>query len=62
VPNIGPLEIALLLGIALILFGPKRLPQLGRSVGKGVREFRTSVNEITGEDSASAKKADKETA
>jgi sec-independent protein translocase protein TatA len=54
VPNIGPLEIALVLGIALIIFGPKRLPQLGRSAGKGIREFRSSVSEITDHTSGEA--------
>jgi len=42
--NIGPLEIALVLIIALVVFGPKRLPELGRSLGKGIREFRGSVS------------------
>ncbi len=41
--NIGPLEIAIVLIIALIVFGPKRLPELGRSMGKGIREFRSSI-------------------
>ena len=42
-PNIGPLEIVLVLIIALIVFGPKRLPELGRSMGRGIREFKNSV-------------------
>lgn len=41
--NIGPLEIIVVLIIALIVFGPKRLPELGRSLGKGIREFRGSL-------------------
>jgi sec-independent protein translocase protein TatA len=45
--NIGPLEIAIVLIIALLVFGPKRLPELGKSLGKGIREFKGS---ITGED------------
>jgi sec-independent protein translocase protein TatA len=44
--NIGPLEIGIVLVIALLVFGPKRLPELGRSLGKGIREFKGS---ITGE-------------
>jgi sec-independent protein translocase protein TatA len=43
-PNIGPLELAIVLIIALVVFGPKRLPELGRSLGKGIREFRSSVS------------------
>jgi sec-independent protein translocase protein TatA len=43
-PNIGPLELAIVAIIALIIFGPKRLPELGRSIGDGLREFRSSVS------------------
>lgn len=43
-PNVGPLELAIVLIIALIVFGPKRLPELGRSLGKGIREFRGSLS------------------
>jgi sec-independent protein translocase protein TatA len=42
-PNIGPLEIAIVLIIALVVFGPKRLPELGRSAGNGLREFKSSI-------------------
>jgi len=42
--NIGPLEIIVVLIIALVVFGPKRLPELGRSLGRGIREFRGSVS------------------
>ena len=41
--NIGPLEIGLVLLIVLVIFGPKRLPQLGRSLGSGMREFKDAV-------------------
>ena len=46
-PNIGPLEIAIVLVIVLIIFGPKRLPGLGKQLGTGMREFKES---ITGKD------------
>lgn len=42
-PNIGPLEIGIVLVIALIVFGPKKLPELGHSLGKGIREFKGSI-------------------
>jgi sec-independent protein translocase protein TatA len=42
-PNIGPLEIGIVLLIALIVFGPKKLPDLGKSLGKGIREFKGSI-------------------
>jgi sec-independent protein translocase protein TatA len=38
------MEILIVLIIALVVFGPKRLPELGKSVGKGIREFRGSVS------------------
>jgi sec-independent protein translocase protein TatA len=47
-PTPGPLEIIILLVIVLLIFGPKRLPDLGRSMGRGMREFKDSV---TGKDS-----------
>ena len=43
-PNVGPLELAIVLIIALVIFGPKRLPDLGRSLGKGMREFKDSIS------------------
>jgi sec-independent protein translocase protein TatA len=43
-PNIGLPEIAIILVIALIVFGPKRLPELGRSMGRGIREFKNSLS------------------
>jgi sec-independent protein translocase protein TatA len=43
-PNVGPLELIVVLIIALVIFGPKRLPELGRSLGKGIREFRGSLS------------------
>jgi sec-independent protein translocase protein TatA len=41
--NIGPMEVLVVLVIALVVFGPKRLPDLGHSLGKGIREFKGSV-------------------
>jgi sec-independent protein translocase protein TatA len=46
-PSIGPLELAIVLLIVLVIFGPKRLPGLGRQLGSGMREFKES---ITGKD------------
>lgn len=42
-PNIGPMEILVVLIIALVVFGPKRLPELGSSLGKGIREFKGTI-------------------
>jgi len=41
--GIGPLELAIVLVIVLVIFGPKRLPALGRQLGSGMREFRDSI-------------------
>ena len=41
--TIGPLELLIVLGIVLLIFGPKRLPGLGRQLGSGMREFRDSI-------------------
>jgi sec-independent protein translocase protein TatA len=43
-PNIGPLELVVVLVIALIVLGPKRLPDVGRSLGRGMREFRNAIS------------------
>ena len=58
-PNIGPMEILIVLIVALVIFGPKRIPELGRSVGNGIREFRGTVS---GEQAAIAQSEPKPTA
>jgi sec-independent protein translocase protein TatA len=42
-PSIGPMEMIIVLAIALLVVGPKKLPELGRSLGGGMREFKDSV-------------------
>jgi sec-independent protein translocase protein TatA len=42
-PNIGPMELIVVLVIALVVLGPKKLPEVGRSIGRGVREFKESI-------------------
>jgi sec-independent protein translocase protein TatA len=59
-PNIGPLEIAIVLIIVLIIFGPKRLPELGRSMGRGIREFRSSIGGDKDKDEAEEKRRELE--
>ncbi len=55
--NIGPLEIVVVLIIALVVFGPKRLPELGNSLGKGIREFKETVTGEKDDDADSDTKA-----
>ena len=42
-PNVGPMELVIVLVVALIVLGPKRLPEVGRSLGNGLREFKDSL-------------------
>ncbi len=44
--SIGGTELLIILVIALVAFGPKRLPELGRTIGKGLREFRRASNDL----------------
>lgn len=54
-PNIGPTELIIVLVIVLLIFGPKRLPGLGKQLGTGMREFKDS---ITGKDKDDGDDAD----
>ena len=47
--NIGPTEMIFLMVILLLVFGAKRLPELGSGLGKGIREFKKSMREINAE-------------
>lgn len=44
IPNIGPLEIAIVLAVLLVVFGPRKLPELGRSAGQTITSFRESIS------------------
>jgi len=44
--NVGPWELVLILVIVLLVFGPGKLPEVGRYLGKGIREFKKSVNAL----------------
>ena len=48
--NVGPMELIIVLVIALLVLGPKRLPEAGRAVGKGMREFKDSLSGINADD------------
>jgi sec-independent protein translocase protein TatA len=46
----GPLELVLVLVIALLIFGPKKLPEIGKAIGNAIRNFRSSANKLTSEE------------
>ena len=48
--NIGPMELIVVLIIALVVLGPKKLPDVGKSLGKGMREFKDSISGMSGND------------
>jgi sec-independent protein translocase protein TatA len=57
-PNIGPMELVVVLVIALVVLGPKRLPAAGRSLGQGIREFKDSIGGKSREDAPAALEVD----
>ena len=56
-PGIGPMELVIVLVIALVVLGPKRLPDAGRSLGEGIRGFKSSLT--GGDDEAAPKSLDR---
>ncbi len=48
--NLGPGELLLILAIALVVLGPKKLPEAGRSLGRGMREFKQSLSNMSSND------------
>ncbi len=44
--KLGPMELLILLVIVLVIFGAKRVPEIGASIGKGIREFKRGMNDI----------------
>ena len=58
--RIGPMEIILIVGVALLIFGPSKLPQLGRSVGESIKGFKDAMKGGVGADIAEVTKEIKE--
>jgi sec-independent protein translocase protein TatA len=48
--DISPVQIIIVLAIALLIFGPKRLPEMGRSIGRGIRDFKDGLTNDTRDD------------
>ena len=59
-PNIGPMELIIVLVIVLVIFGPKKLPGLGRSLGTSMREFKDSISGKDDDKSISAADEDED--
>lgn len=57
-PNIGPTELIIVLAIVLIVFGPKKLPGLGRSLGASMREFKDSIGGSKDDDRSELESSD----
>ena len=57
-PNIGPLEIGLIVLVILLLFGATRLPKLGKSMGQSIRGFKTGLQEDAPDDEKKASKGE----
>ena len=60
--GLGYQELLIILVIVLILFGANRLPELAKSLGSSVKEFKKGVNEVKGEDTAAARKEEEKKA
>lgn len=58
--GIGGMEILVILVIALVVFGPKKLPEMGRSLGKAIREFKSAGNDIQDELNRAVNENDKD--
>ncbi|MCY3550332.1 MAG: twin-arginine translocase TatA/TatE family subunit [Candidatus Poribacteria bacterium] len=58
--GIGGIEIFIILMVALVIFGPKKLPEMGRSLGKAIREFKNVGNDLQDELTKAADEIDKE--
>lgn len=56
-PHIGPMELVLIAVIALIIFGPGKLPEVGKAVGKSIREFKESLSGNDQADEAKSRRA-----
>ncbi len=59
-PSIGPWELILILAVVLIIFGPGKLPEVGKSLGKTIREFRKASTETTEQIEEAVKEAGEE--
>jgi len=57
-PNLGPMEIILIVVVILLLFGAKKLPELAKGLGQGLKEFKTAVKENSAEEEETPKKVE----
>ena len=59
--NVGPGEIAIVFGVALLIFGPKKLPELGKALGQGIGNFKRSLTDAQHEMTVALKESEKQT-
>lgn len=55
----GPMELIIIFAIVLLIFGPKKLPEIGKALGKTIKEFKSHTNKITSEDEETTEDAKK---
>ena len=56
-PNLGVQELLIILVIAVLIFGGKKIPEVAKGLGQGIRQFKDSLKEGEADDSATAKKS-----
>ena len=59
--NLGPMELFIILVIVLVVFGAKRVPEIGASIGKGIREFKRNISDVDRQIKAPEREARAET-
>jgi sec-independent protein translocase protein TatA len=57
--NVGPMELVIVLVIALVVLGPKRLPEAGKAVGRGLREFKGAISGASSDEPETAPDPDR---
>lgn len=58
--RIGPIELILILAVALLIFGPAKLPEMGKAIGKGLKEFKNATKEFQSSTDSDAKSSEGE--
>ena len=60
-PSLGPMELIIILVIVILIFGVNKIPQLGKGIGEGIRNFKSSIKSIQDEADNTAEKKSEDT-